>query len=94
MKKNERKNTKLHFVKVLTTLELCNLVGLKLFTWERKEKKKERLYLMEVTFFLFQWEILERNMFVQLLEPNISIFCKKKKFLIVYYLHYNGVWPV
>lgn len=29
--------------------------------------------------FVFQREILERNMFLQLLEPNISTFCKKEE---------------
>lgn len=32
MKDQGKKNTKLHFVKVLMILELCNLIGLKLFT--------------------------------------------------------------
>lgn len=32
VKDQGKKNTKLHFVKVLMILELCNLIGLKLFT--------------------------------------------------------------
>lgn len=32
VKDQGEKNTKLHFVKVLMILELCNLIGLKLFT--------------------------------------------------------------
>lgn len=41
-KKERMKELKLHFVKVLTTLELCNLVGLKLFTCERKKKQTNK----------------------------------------------------
>lgn len=58
-------------------LELCNLTGLKLFTGERN--KKERLFCIGsnlINFYFLQGEILERNMFVHLLDPNISIFCK------------------
>ena len=39
MKDQGKKNTKLHFVKVLMILELCNLIGLKLFTWERTKRE-------------------------------------------------------
>ena len=63
-----------------------------------RENKKERLFCIGsnlINFYFLQGEILERNMFVHLLDPNISIFCKCCVFfLIVYYLHYNGVRPV
>ena len=37
--KISRKNTKLYFFKVLMILELCNLIGLKLFTWGRTKRE-------------------------------------------------------
>lgn len=77
VKDQGKKNTKLHFVKVLN--DLRTMQPNRFETVYLRENKKERLFCIGsylINFYFLQGEILERNMFVHLLDPNISIFCK------------------